>query len=286
MANSHFFEHSDTPETAGSQAPHCIACQALLTDALDGNLGEIDQTWFDSHIRTCPECGPLFADAQRGAAWLDLLKSTPPPEPSPDLMDRILAQTSLAKTSLAQTYPLAAAVTAAPHSAAGPVLSFPSRPSRQVAEWGRLLPALFEPRLAMTAAMALFSLALTMNLTGVQLGQLRPSNLRRTYYQSTAGVARYYDNLRVVQVLESRVDDLREENSGPDGEANRNDQPPSPHAAPGSHPAPVRPPSSPEAKTPKPGNGVSRREFPSTLPSDRSKTLYALAPTLKTGGLA
>ena len=258
MANSPAFENPENP--------HCIACQALLTDALDGNLGEIDQAWFDRHVRTCTECGRLFADAQRGAAWLDLLKSSPPPEPPADLVDRILAQTSLAPTTQAlPTLPAAVSV-----------LPFRPRPTRPVASWAHLPAALFEPRLAMTAAMALFSLALTMNLTGIQIGQLRPSNLRRTYYQSTAGVARYYDNLRVVRVLESRVDDLREENS----DSNVRSSP-----APANHPASAHPQSSPEPKASKPGSGVSRRDTPYVLPSDRPKPLYAQAHSWNTGDL-
>ena len=266
MANSHFFD-PETPETLGTQAPHCIACQALLTDALDGNLGEVDQAWFDRHVRTCAECGEQFADAQRGAAWLDLLKSSPPPEPSADLMERILAQTSLAPT----VRPAPALAGLVPAS----VLPYQPQPARLVASWAQLPAALFEPRLAMTAAMALFSLALTMNLTGIQLGQLRPTSLRRTYYQSTAGVARYYDNLRVVRVLESRVDDLREENSDSSSESQ-----PSPAPA----AAPAQPQSAPEPKTSRPGNGVSRREPSHMNPPDRP-TMLAQARRWNAGGL-
>lgn len=263
MANSHFFE----PET---RDPHCIACQTLLIDALDGNLGEIDQAWFDRHISTCAECGALFAESQRGAAWLDLLRSSPPPEPPADLVDRILAQTSFA--------PVTTPALALPEPVAAPVLPFRPRPARLVASWAHLPAAIFEPRLAMTAAMALFSLALTMNLTGIQFGQLRPTSLRRTYYQSTAGVARYYDNLRVVRVLESRVDDLREENS----DSKFEDQP---SPAPASHPAPAHPQSAPAGKTSLPNNGVSLREPSPTNLSDRPKTLYAQARSWNAGGL-
>ena len=265
MANSHFSD-SDAPE---ARAPHCIACQALLTDALDGNLGEIDPAWFDRHVRTCAECGEQFADAQRGAAWLDLLKSSPPPEPPADLVGRILAQTSLAAT----TQPAPAFANPIP----APVLPFRPRPARRVASWTHLPAVLFEPRLAMTAAMALFSLALTMNLTGTQFGQLRPTSLRRTYYQSTAGVARYYDNLRVVRVLESRVDDLREES---DANAEGESSP-----APVNHPAPARPQAAPEPKTSRPNNGVSRREPTHVSPSDRPRMLYAQARSWDGGGL-
>jgi hypothetical protein len=72
---------------------------------------------------------------------------------------------------------------------------------------------MLQPRLAMTAAMAFFSLALTMDLTGMQLkdlnpANLRPSNLRKGFYTAKAGVVQYYEGLRVVYELESRVHDM------------------------------------------------------------------------------
>jgi hypothetical protein len=71
-----------------------------------------------------------------------------------------------------------------------------------------------QPRLAMTAAMAFFSIALTLNLTGVRITQLRasdftPSSLKRSFYDANAKVVRSIDNLRVVYELESRVHDLQ-----------------------------------------------------------------------------
>ena len=66
----------------------------------------------------------------------------------------------------------------------------------------------------MTAAMAFFSVALTLNLTGIQstdlrASDLRPSSITRSFAQANAHVVRYYDNLRVVYELESRVHDLQ-----------------------------------------------------------------------------
>jgi hypothetical protein len=66
----------------------------------------------------------------------------------------------------------------------------------------------------MTAAMAFFSIALTLNLTGVRLstvrlGDLRPTSIKRGFYAANAGVVRYYDNLSVVYQLESSVRDLQ-----------------------------------------------------------------------------
>ena len=80
----------------------------------------------------------------------------------------------------------------------------------------------------MTAAMAFLSITLTMSLTGVRLNDLSrndlsPSGVRRLVHTTEAGAVRYYDNLRVVHVLESRVENLRESLQG-----NRDETPASP----------------------------------------------------------
>jgi hypothetical protein len=84
-----------------------------------------------------------------------------------------------------------------------------------------MLPAIrqvMEPRLMMTVAMAFFSIALTLNLAGVKVTDLRaqdfqPSRLRanitRQYYSTNEQVTKYYKNLRLVYEMESRVRELR-----------------------------------------------------------------------------
>ncbi len=245
-----------------NRKPQCIACDEMLADALDETLSEADQSWFDRHIAICTGCSERMADAQRGAAWLEMLKS-PRPEPSALLMERILAQT----TGNEVLQPVAVAV---------------DRPAR-VLPFRIPLPSFkapwLEPRLAMTAAMAFFSVALTLNLTGVKLNQLHasdlnPANLKRTYYEANAQVSRYYNNLRVVRVMESRVDDLREANSEAEPEPQ---QAPAPeqNAAPQADPK-ASPQSSPDKDKPEApkGPGVSRREMPLADPrvlvSDRN----------------
>ena len=70
----------------------------------------------------------------------------------------------------------------------------------------------------MTAAMAFFSIALTLNLAGIKLTQLRSSdfqpsrlraNLTRQYYSTNEQVTKYYENLRLVYEMEARVRELK-----------------------------------------------------------------------------
>jgi hypothetical protein len=75
----------------------------------------------------------------------------------------------------------------------------------------------------MTAAMAFFSIALTLNLTGVRLNDLRLSNLRpsavrsfmeRRLTMASTPIIRYYDHLRLVYEVESRMRELRRTTQG------------------------------------------------------------------------
>jgi hypothetical protein len=98
-----------------------------------------------------------------------------------------------------------------------------------------------EPRLLMTAAMAFFSIALTLNLTGVRLSSLRLADLRpaavrsfmeRRLTTASVPIVRYYDHLRFVYEVESRMRELRRggegEGQAPDnsGQQKKNDAAP------------------------------------------------------------
>lgn len=190
----------------GARSLDCGRCEAMLADAVDGALSPEDQAFFDAHVVECGPCEKLLAEARRGAAWLEMLR-TPAPEPSAALLEKILAQTSGGIHPMPVAHP-------APAMAPGytNVLPFPRRAAAalRATGFGRVA---FEPRLAMTAAMAFFSIALTMDLMGVnpldvRAGDLSPSALHRSFAQLGARAAQYYDGLRVVYELESRVHDF------------------------------------------------------------------------------
>ena len=288
---------SATPPQSGD-AHHCAQCEAMLAVALDGTLSAADQATFDLHMAACASCAGMLNDAQRGLAWMELLKSAQP-EPPATLLDRIFAQTSGAETSgkAQQAHPAAAAVHAANTLLGRPILVPEHGPAIQPAaafDTSNVLPfrvrftqglrsigqTMLQPRLAMTAAMAFFSIALTMNLTGIRLSKLRasdfkPSSIQRAFSNTKASVMRYSDNLRVVYELESRVRDLQRSSD--------NDFPPntpapqnapaatSPQQAPagdrqqpdGQKPGSQTPDQKDQKQTrPKPGPGSSRRETP------------------------
>jgi hypothetical protein len=276
------------PNQFGSSQPsrspdpaQCAQCEAMLPDVFDHTLSPDEQALFDRHLATCPDCSRMFIDAQRGAAWLEMLRS-PRPEPPAMLLDRILASTgpvanrpaiapAQASTLLGSPVlvPAAAATTAPAPYVAGKVLPFRQRFANAF-RIQAISHSLMQPRLAMTAAMAFFSIALTLNLTGVRITQLKasdftPSSLKRSFYDANAKVVRSIDNLRVVYELESRVHDLQRDSDS-------NNTP-----APESVPAPQKTPSgdqqpddqkTPEQKnqqkqsSPRPRSGSSRSVGP------------------------
>ena len=244
-------QFGDTPSSQAGDNGYCAQCEGMLADALDGTLAAADQAMFDSHMATCGPCAQLLAEAKRGLAWLEMLRD-PQPVPPATMVERILEQTS----GLAPAVAVAGATEVAGGAA---VLPFRQRMWAAIRGSGVGQIAL-QPRLAMTAAMAFFSVALTMDITGMQLkdlnpANLRPSNLRKGFYGGKARVVQYYEGLRVVYELESRVQDL---------ERVRGDETPSTPAP--SKPAPSQPTKQPSAQPGQPApdkKGSSNHGLPS-----------------------
>jgi hypothetical protein len=190
----------------------CSQFEALLADALDDTYaaetgleagiqampGESKRA-FLAHRQSCSVCGPLFAEAQRGMLLLHSLEEIEPPK---NLVHNILAATSGAEETAPRT---------ADSRQAGWLerLRYSLRPT---------LGGLLHSRFATSFCMAFFSLSLTLTLAGVRVDDLlkaaaHPSTLRRSvvleYTQVEAKFMRYYDNMRLVYEVESRVQQLK-----------------------------------------------------------------------------
>ena len=201
----------------------CAVCEAMLPEAVDGLLSDSEQRAFDKHVAGCVECARELAEARRGAAWLSMLKSQAP-EPPANLLARILDET----TGSTQTE-AAPSIVASPVAAwQQPIAIKPIRTSpaawvafrKQLSDMFSIenARATFQPRMAMTAAMAFFSIALTLNLTGVRLRDLRASNftpsaIKRTVADVDASATRMFQNNRAVYQVESRLNELRSDDA-------------------------------------------------------------------------
>lgn len=199
-------------------SPACGLWETLLADALDGLLKPGDEATFTAHMAVCPACTALFEEARRGREWLEFLAAEP--EVPAGLVDKILAATGPGQ---AAGYGLA--------TGGGNVV--PMIPAWQRPGLVGNVRRFAEPRLLMTAAMAFFSIAMTLNLTGVRIfslrfADLRPSAVRsfmeRRLTMASTPIIRYYDHLRLVYEVQTRMRELRRTTEGGgqgEGEENR-----------------------------------------------------------------
>ena len=191
----------------GDPGEACAVWVALLPEAADGLLGEVEQAALERHLAGC----------QTGLGWLSLLKQHVP-EPPERLLGNILAQTTGA--TLGEEALLNGELRVDGVAAGWPVhpaVAAPVRGARWHA-WFGLGPgawsSLLQPRLAMTGAMAFFSICLTLNLLGISIRDFRAQNLSRLGLQRSvadagATAVRSFQGLRLVYRLESRVNELR-----------------------------------------------------------------------------
>lgn len=173
----------------------CAEFDALLSDALDGVLTGTTLQRFEAHKASCPSCGPLFAEAGMGYKMLHALAEVEPPK---NMVHNILAAT------IGQV----------------PVVAPQVAPSGdgwmdRLRRWTQpVFGPVLQPRFAMSFGMAFFSISLMLHVSGVKAADfkhldLRPSAIVKTFYETEGRLVKYYENIRVVYEIESRVQQLK-----------------------------------------------------------------------------
>ncbi len=179
----------------------CAYWEETLVDLLDGMLAPEQQEAFARHTEGCTACATLLRECGQGREWIAVLHDTPPAIPA-DLASKILLRTGAG---------IAPGAAVGLHAVEGmaSVLPFPvwaSRGQRQA-------------RILMTAAMAVFSIGLTLSLTGMRLGDVKvamenPATLQvsafHEFFDTKKELVSFYDNLRLVREMEATVQDLRQ----------------------------------------------------------------------------
>ena len=182
----------------------CAEFEALLTEAVEGQLSGPDSGLkmqaFSSHSETCERCRPLFAEALAGYQFLQGLAEAEPPA---HLLHNILAATSEAERTAKQSAPSA----------------WQQLRNRLAPLVAPVYVQLMQPRIAGSIAMAFFSIALLLNITGVHVANVKQLDLRpqaiqtsvkRSYFETSARMVKYYDSLRFVYEVESRLRELKQ----------------------------------------------------------------------------
>lgn len=161
---------------------NCAEFEILLCDAVDGTLSGEQREAFEAHRESCADCRAIAADVMGATAFLERVADVEPPR---ELLTRILFET------------------------AGP----PAKPA-EVSGWRRWFGPILQPRLAMGMAMTVLSLSMLAQVFGIEVRQLRASDLEpaRIWAVAEDGAHRqwsrliqYYENIRVVYEIQSRL---------------------------------------------------------------------------------
>ena len=173
----------------------CVEVEALLAEALDGTLQGEQLIGLEAHQQSCASCRSMVEEAQAGMLWLKGLDEAEPPV---NLVHNILAQTIGALPS--------EHVVVAPRGEGW----F----DKLKARLAPVFAPVATPRFAMSFGMAFFSITMLLGIAGFKMSDLRHLDLSskgimKTYYDTEARIIRYYENMRLVYEIESRVRDLK-----------------------------------------------------------------------------
>jgi hypothetical protein len=187
----------------------CTEFEALVSDALEGLLTPARMESFEAHRRVCAICGPLFAEVQAGKQWLRSLDEVEPPA---YLVHNILTAT---------TGVVSSRTVSATEAAARGGRTTPFR--ERAREWwdsffAPMSAFVRQPRFVMSFGMIFFSFSLGLSVAGVKPADvskvdLRPTALRHAYTDAQIKVVKYYDNIRFVYEIESRLRELKRANT-------------------------------------------------------------------------
>jgi hypothetical protein len=165
----------------------CPDLELLLADYVDGTLHAEQKSAVESHLTGCPSCAELAKDAAGAVAFMERSARVEAP---PELLTRILFEIT--------TGPSRAVV----------------KPSWVRRVFGKWLEPVLQPRFAMGMAMTVLSFAMLGRFSGIQVRQLKPSDLdpvkvwmaaEDKVQRSWARTVKYYESLRLVYEIQTRL---------------------------------------------------------------------------------
>jgi hypothetical protein len=180
----------------------CAELEILLCDYVDGTLRGEEKTALESHIAGCSACAELAKDVAGVTAFIE---KAAPAEPPAELLTRILHEMPIA------------------------------RPAAEKRSWWRNLfggwvHGILQPRYVMGMAMTVLSFSMIAKFAHIEPRQLRPSDLDpvkiwagiddRTHRVWDRAV-KYYENLRLVIEIQSRLKEWSDQEQAQNAEANK-----------------------------------------------------------------
>ena len=169
--------------------------EALIADYLDGVLDERETAAFEKYLPLYPDLAELVRDAAEG---MRLLEEADTPEPPPALFARIQVRLDDARREAER-----------------------AKSSTGLFAWlAALFAPVLQPRFVMGMAMTVLSISMIGQLTGTRIDQVSAADLRPTAIWSSMEyrvhrvwdrAAKYYESLRVVYEMRTRVQEWRDQ---------------------------------------------------------------------------
>jgi anti-sigma factor RsiW len=173
----------------------CAEFESTLADYIDGTLGDAGRAALELHASSCAGCRQFMSEVTGAVAFLKRAEEIEPPA---TLITRIAFQAPLGRTR-------------EPFEKQGFL-------SRATSRW---LQPLLQPRLVMGMAMTILSVTMLERCTGVKGGQhIQAADLSPIHVWGGVEdkavrlkdrVVKYYENLRVVYEVETRLKDLEQQ---------------------------------------------------------------------------
>ncbi|MFN0102548.1 MAG: hypothetical protein ACKV2U_10715 [Bryobacteraceae bacterium] len=163
---------------------NCAEFEILLCDAVDETLRVEQQLAFEAHRQSCAACNELAADVLGVTAFIERTATVEPPK---ELLTRILFETSGGKAG---------------------------KTASSKGGWKQFFRPILQPRLAMGMAMTILSVSMLAQVFGLEIRQLRASDLEPVRiwagvedgaHRQWSRVVKYYENIRVVYEIQSRL---------------------------------------------------------------------------------
>ena len=176
---------------------NCSDLETLLCDYLDGTLAAAQRQAIERHLTQCPACAEMARDSAAAVAFMELAAEVEPP---PELVTRVLFNLADSREKTAE---------------------------KRRGVWailGRTLGPVLQPRFAMGMAMTILSFSMLARFAGINVRQLSAADLDpvkvwhsvdERVYRSYKRVAKFYEGLRFVYEIRSRLAELAVEEDEP-----------------------------------------------------------------------
>jgi hypothetical protein len=183
---------------------NCVEIENLVAEYIDGTLAPDLRATVDRHLSFCAECKELLEDAAEGASLLGRLPEVEPPQ---ELITFIAFHAPVGRAR-------------DPHETPGLL-------SRLLSKW---LQPVLQPKFAMGMAMTIVSFAMLERCTGVQVQHIQAVDLAPSHIAANLGdkvvrtrdrAVKYYENIRLVYEVETRLRQLERDREAADEERDR-----------------------------------------------------------------